>query len=58
MLKIRTSVTTPGGKIPPNVIAFSRGPIVAASAITNSRSGNAIVISVSREMTVSVAPRK
>ena len=40
------------------MIAFNLGPIVAARAITNSRSGNAIVISVNREMTVSVAPRK
>ena len=44
---------TPGGKIP-NVIALSRGPTVAARAMTKSKTGNAIVISVIREMTVSI----
>ena len=35
-----------------------RVPTVDASAITKSRYGNAIVISVTREMTVSTQPRK
>ena len=37
---------------------FNRVPTVDASAITNSRYGNAIVISVTREMIVSIQPRK
>ena len=37
---------------------FNRVPTVEASAITNSRYGNAIVISITREMTVSIQPRK
>ena len=57
-MKISTSVTTPFGKTPPNVIASSCGPTVAASATMKSSSGNAIVISVMREMIVSGQPRK
>ena len=37
---------------------FSRVPTVEASAITKRRYGNAIVISVTREITVSIQPRK
>ena len=51
-----TSVTTPLPKIP-NVIVSSRGPIVDASAMMKRRYGNAIVISVTREITVSTQPR-
>ncbi len=37
---------------------FRRVPTVDATAMTNNRYGNAIVISVTREMTVSTQPRK
>ena len=42
---------------PPKVTPSRRPPTVLASAITNSRAGNAIVISVRRETTVSTQPR-
>ena len=54
---MRTSVTTPSPSSPPNVMLFSRLPAVLASAIANSRTGNAIVISVSRATIVSTQPR-
>ena len=37
---------------------FNRVPTVDASAITNRRYGNAIVTSITREITVSIQPRK
>ena len=40
----------------PNVIVSSLRPIVAASAITNRSTGNAITISVRRETSVSTQP--
>ena len=57
MPKMTTSVNTPGWSSPPTVIAFRRSPTVAATAITKSRTGNAIAMSVSRETTASVEPR-
>ena len=57
MPKIITSVNTPGWSSPPKVIVFRRSPTVAATAITKSRYGNAITISVSRETPVSTQPR-
>ena len=48
---------TPGAR-KPNVILFSVSPKVAEIAIVKSRNGNAIVISASRETTVSIEPRK
>jgi len=41
----------------PNVTLFSRVPSVAASVITKSRYGNAIVSSSIRETVVSTQPR-
>ena len=57
MQKMKVRVKTPLPKIP-NVIESRRGPTVAASAITNRSTGNAIVISVTREMMVSIQPLK
>ncbi len=48
---------TPGGK-KPRVIESTLGPTVAASATMKSSAGNAIVISVTREISVSIQPRK
>ncbi len=48
---------TPGAK-KPKVIESRRGPTVAASATMKSSAGNAIVISVTREISVSTQPRK
>ena len=49
---------TPSPKSPPSVMSFSRLPTVEASAMMKSSAGNAIVISVTRETTVSIQPRK
>ena len=50
-------VNTPSGR-KPNVILFSCGPATADSAMMKRITGNAIVSSVMREMTMSIQPPK
>ena len=52
-----TRVNTPGARNP-KVIPFSCSPAVAEIAMMNRSAGKAMIISVSRETTVSTPPRK
>ncbi len=48
---------TPLPKSPPNVMLSSRGPIVEARAMMKSSYGKHMVISMRREIAVSIQPR-